>query len=514
VSRRVTNAVDLQELLEIAARIPVDLLGARSTTVITFDQDSDQGDLEVTWGLDDEAVQIVRRDVESRFSASRCTDCQPLAAHVDHDCPLLESVRTSEAGQGIGQIVCLPLGRGQERSGVVTAYLDNTIALNDEEISLISIVAAEITAAMESARLRSRQMATLYAVDQATRERPDLSSLLQRVLASTMTGWGVDAGAIVLVGEENDSWRIETHRGLGPDISSPTFDRVLRLADKAQREEQAVIIQEGTGQAELASLAAILLQTEGQTLGVLFLGSSRPAMFKPAQMELLKAVGSQIALAVRNAQLYSQLRETAVLEERYRLSREMHDGVAQTLSFLGLQAERLEQLVDSPNREILRRELKETRRAIAEAYLDVREAIDGLRLTIDQPEGFTGALQTHVQDFTRRTGLSVDCSGVKPAGEVPPEVALHLLRISQEALTNIRRHANAQHVWVSLIRDNGHLELTVADDGKGFDSGSSRDRHHVGLASMRERVRGLKGQLTLVTSPGQGTRVTARVPLS
>jgi signal transduction histidine kinase len=227
----------------------------------------------------------------------------------------------------------------------------------------------------------------------------------------------------------------------------------------------------------------------------------------------MKAIASQIALAARNAQLYTQLRQTAVLEERYRLSREMHDGLAQTLGYLGMQAERLERLVERGEAERLPAELKELRQVIAEAYLDLRETIDGLRLTVDQPGGFSGALQAHVADFTRRSGLAVDCSCVDAPSDLPPDVALHLLRITQEALANVRRHAKAGRVWVSLARENGALELTISDDGQGFDAASPLERGHVGLASMRERVRSLDGQLTFATSPGQGTRITARVPL-
>jgi signal transduction histidine kinase len=244
----------------------------------------------------------------------------------------------------------------------------------------------------------------------------------------------------------------------------------------------------------------------------LFLGSQEPDAFKPAQIDLMKAIASQIALAVRNAQLYSQLRQSAVIEERYRLSREMHDGVAQTLGYLGMQAERIEGMVDRGEAERLPAELKELRQVIAEAYLDLRETIDGLRLTVDQPGGFSGALQAHLEDFTRRSGLAVDCSGVEAPADLSPTVALHLLRITQEALANVRRHANASRVAIGLARENGALELTISDDGQGFDAASPLERGHIGLASMRERVRSLDGQLTVATSPGQGTRVTASVP--
>ncbi|MFQ5341835.1 MAG: sensor histidine kinase, partial [Anaerolineae bacterium] len=181
--------------------------------------------------------------------------------------------------------------------------------------------------------------------------------------------------------------------------------------------------------------------------------------------------------------------------------------------YLGMQTERLEGMVAEGREEPLKREFAELRRVIAEAYLDVREAIDGLRLDVEQPGGLAEALRMHLQDFATRTGLAVDGAGIEDPGDLSPEVALHVLRIAQEALTNARRHAQASRVSVRLARQDGHLELTVADDGSGFEPGLPQDRHRVGLASMRERARSLGGQLTLATSPGQGTRVTVRVPL-
>lgn len=511
VGRRVTNSSDIQELLEIAARIPVELLGAASASVITFDAERERSTLEMTYGLDAGAVQALRRQAETAHSGQRCANCQPLTAHVNAECHLLASVQAAGAGASLDRIVCMPLGRGDERSGVVSAYLRPGVQPSQEQIHLVSILATEVTGALEAARLRARQMATLYAVDQATQERRSLDALLSRVLETTIDGWGVQAGAILLAAD--DSWDVRTQRGMGHDLGAPAFGLALRLAERARATGQPIFFQEQVAGGLFPSAAVLLLQAEGETLGALFLGAAQPGAFKPAQVELMKAIASQIALAVRNAQLYSQLRQTAVLEERYRLSREMHDGLAQTLGYLGMQAERIEGMAERGESERLPVEIKELRQVIAEAYLDLRETIDGLRLTLDQPGGFSGALQAHVEDFTRRSGLPVDCSCVEAPADLPPDVALHLLRITQEALANVRRHAQASRVWVSLGRENGTLELTVADDGQGFDAASPLARGHVGLASMRERVRSLDGQLTFATSPGQGTRVTARVPL-
>jgi signal transduction histidine kinase len=196
------------------------------------------------------------------------------------------------------------------------------------------------------------------------------------------------------------------------------------------------------------------------------------------------------------------------------LSREIHDGLAQTLGYLSMEMERLERRMADGQAEVWQPELAALRRDVAEAYLDVREAIDGLRLPIDQPGGVAHALRELVANFRERTGLTADCVFSDIPENVPPEIALHLLRIVQEALANVRQHARARHVRVQFTRGaDGLMELIVADDGRGFDPSLPQERRHHGLATMRERVRSLGGQFSLATSPGQGTRLVARVPM-
>lgn len=513
VGHRITNAADVHELLDIAARVPVDLLDAPGTTVITFDEEENDPTLEITWGLDDTAVRALRRRVRTDFPSNRCRSCRPLTAQVMDDCPLLKPLVEAECAGGIDRVVCLPLGRGQKRMGIVAAYLNDAALPSAKQLNLVNILAAEITAALEGVRLRADKMATLYAVDRATQEHDDLDALLQRVLTTTAVGWGAQAGAILLA-EGPEAWSVRVHWGMGEGVGSDEMGLVLRLAEEARTSDRPVIVPEREGQ-RLASVATVPLPAEGGTLGVLFLGAEEPHTFTLNQIDLFTTIAHQIALAVRNAQLYSRLRQMAVLEERYRLAREMHDGLAQTLGYLGMQVERLERLLVEGRHRVLRAELAEVRESIDEAYMDVREAIEGLRLGGEHAGGLPDALRTHLEDFARRTGVQVDDGGidVARAGTLPPEVALQLLRIAQEALTNVRRHARAQHVRVELYRVDGTLELTIADDGCGFDPTLPQGRHHVGLASMRERARSIGGRLTLATGPGQGTRVTVRVPV-
>ncbi|CAG1772915.1 partial Signal transduction histidine-protein kinase/phosphatase DegS, partial [uncultured bacterium] len=232
-------------------------------------------------------------------------------------------------------------------------------------------------------------------------------------------------------------------------------------------------------------------------------------------VELLATMAHQIALAIRNTQLYAQLGEMAVYEERYRLSREIHDGLAQTLAYIGLQTERLEKLLVDGRTDKAMTELADMRQSLRAAYVDVREAIDGLRLGIDNPDQLAIRLAEYAADFSRQT--NIEARFVAEPADVTCEAAaaVQLLRIAQEALTNVRKHAQAGRVDIRLSARPHEIELSVTDNGRGFpnlsESAHAFRRH--GLATMRERAQSLGGTLTIATGVIQGTRVVATIPL-
>jgi signal transduction histidine kinase len=512
LGRQIANAADPQQLVDIAARIPATLLGARGTSVVSFDRDTGRAELEMTWGLPDPAVAALRRRVAAGLPGEQCAGCRPLTAQLTDACPLLEPVVAAGCAQGIGRVVCLPLTHGQERLGVIVSYLGEGPAPAPELVNLLSIVGTEIATALEGLRLRARQLATLYAVDRATRERQGLDDVLDRALATTLDGWGAQAGAILLVDGPDGPWRVGAQRGLGEDLSLPGFGLAPRLFEEARAAGDVLVLPGRQAADGLESVAVAVLRAEGETIGALFLAARRAGAFAPPAANLLAALAHQLALAVRNAQLYAELRQMAVLEERRRLSREMHDGLAQTLGYLSMQIERLGRLAAEGRVEELERQVPALRDVIADAYQDVREATEGLRLTVARPGGLVAAIQECLDDLSERTGLVVELSAPEAPLKVAPETADQLLRIAQEALTNVRRHAAARHVCVRLAVEEGYLELKVIDDGRGFDPAPLEPRGHLGLATMRERARSIHGQFTVATGPTRGTLVTVRVP--
>jgi signal transduction histidine kinase len=202
-------------------------------------------------------------------------------------------------------------------------------------------------------------------------------------------------------------------------------------------------------------------------------------------------------------------------EERGRVARELHDGVAQTLAALHLRVEALAARAIRPE---IRDGLAELKRITQGATEEVRFLARGLRPPVLDELGLLPALTRYAEDFTRTHGIAADVvAGGWADDRLPPAVETALYRIAQEALANVARHSGATAVTVVLLREASSAQLLVEDNGAGWDvgaeSGAETAYHHLGLQGMRERAALLGGAVSFESSSGSGAAVCARLPL-
>jgi len=208
----------------------------------------------------------------------------------------------------------------------------------------------------------------------------------------------------------------------------------------------------------------------------------------------------------------NQLQELAITEERTRLSRELHDSLGHQLTVAVVQLEGAQRLIptkpDQASEMIgaMREELKN-------ALADLRRTVTALRSPIANDLPLESALLTLTQSFQQNTGLATHLSAASTLPELPEPYRLALYRAAQEGLTNIQRHADAQHAWINLEADDKQITLTIHDDGKGLDQLTEK-RSGVGLIGLGERASQLGGELRLTTQPeAGGTKLTFILPL-
>jgi len=204
----------------------------------------------------------------------------------------------------------------------------------------------------------------------------------------------------------------------------------------------------------------------------------------------------------------------AVIQERTRLAREIHDGLAQTLAFLKLQAAQMQNYLAQGDLARLSQVLKDNYQVLAEAYLDTRQAIDNLRLT--PQDGLLASLEQVIADFEPILGLTIE-RNFQPVSaawhqQLTPEIQAQLLRIVQEALNNIRKHARAKRVWINVHEWQEELRLELGDDGQGFDSEDVPEISHHGLRGMRERSEMIGADFQIISQVRQGTLVRLALP--
>ena len=356
-----------------------------------------------------------------------------------------------------------------------------------------------------------------------------LTELLDSVARAACELLGVDVGMVGLYDEETQEIimkaaagvRAEAHKGMrmpvspgspgcalleGRPVIAEAFDQNNMLhTDNSLLEEERIV-----------SILAIPLRYGDRFLGVIEVMSRDRREFTQANAHLLMRMAQIAVISLENAQLYHQLRYLAALEERDRLAREMHDDLAQVLGYLNVRAAMVDDLLSTGQLAGAKESLDELKRAAKRAYTDVREEIFNLRTSVSQRVGLLPTLRTYLAEYHTHYGLDTKLVFEHELLTVfPSEVASQLLRIIQEALTNVRKHASASEAFVRFVQSGGVVCVQVEDNGLGFDPQAKRTngRQSYGLQIMRERAESIGGSLDLVSQPGQGTRLTVCIPL-
>jgi signal transduction histidine kinase len=237
--------------------------------------------------------------------------------------------------------------------------------------------------------------------------------------------------------------------------------------------------------------------------------------------ELASAVNRMAEGLGHEAELERRAREArqmAIVEERQRLARELHDGIAQIVGYVSTKAMAVRLLMQRGEHAEAAKGLRQMEAAARDVYTDLRAAILDLKTTVNSGGRFVPTLTVYVERFREQSGIPTDLTlgAGADALALSPEREVQLLRIVQEALTNVRKHAGASHAWVRLDSDGGEtVSIVIGDDGSGFNPAAAERNHrpHFGLCTMRERAEAVGGMLSVDTTLGAGTRITVVLPL-
>jgi PAS domain S-box-containing protein len=379
---------------------------------------------------------------------------------------------------------------------------------------------------------RTRELSVLYEVATAGSQALNLEEVLSLALERVVEAVRSDSGAIQLLEEEatpSSDWtakrkrlRMAVQQGLPPEFLAQAISpqHGPSLGDRVVEQGEMLIVPDMTSDPRTASLhdmgarsfVGVPLRVGGRTVGVLSV--TRKAEQPPYSVEelsLLTSIAGQLGVAVESAWLRRRLEKAAVIEERERLARDLHDSVTQLLYTLNLCAASGQRALAEDNREVLADSLSQLGNAARQALREMRLMLYELRPPSLAERGLVKTLHRRLDDVERRVGVS---ARLLTSGELrlSEPIEQELYHIALEALNNALKHAEPTQITVSVCVDDDGLDLKVVDNGRGFALPVLETASGMGLVTMRERAERLGAVLTIDSAPGEGTQVKVSMP--
>ena len=387
----------------------------------------------------------------------------------------------------------------------------------------------------EVIRQRSLQLEALHEAALALTNELDLQIVLQKVVDLSRELLNAKYGALAVFGQESRRIAQFFTSGITEEqrkkMGSPP--QGLGLLGAMGPSNQPLIIDNiaadprSTGfpphHPQMRSLLGVPIKSKGEVFGNLYLADKllesgaedrSENSFVESDRQLLEKFATQAAIAIENAQLYRKTQELAVLQERERFSMDLHDGIMQSVYGTGLSLQEAQHDMQNEQPEVHKR-MDQAIQDLGQVLRDIRNYILGLRPDRLQDRNIVKGVSEIALELRANTLLNVrvDALDKEEFEEWAGEATVELLFITQEALTNVRKHSHARNVEITLDREGDVLCLTIDDDGIGFDASQLTEAEGNGLRNMRERARNIGAEIEIIPKQGQGTQIRVSSPL-
>lgn len=498
INRTLMTVPDEKQLVEAALSMIQKVAGAAAVSFVPMD----------AWGVPLPAFSqgTLPRSVLTAWAEhltsprvrQTCRTCQRMQAESGEKCPALEGPFS-----GL-DVHCLPAWRGERILGMLNLYLPAGQTLNPELRHFFTEILSQVSQALETFRLRAREMDALRFYQHEDASSAETSMQINNMIEDLLPLLDAEAALVFIeppfLGQTGSSIRRGSAGGL----------TVLNGWVEKLRQRQEPGGATGTRLPERIQVEPILTP-DGTAVGELWFLPHEGV--EPGELEKsrIQYMVRQIGQLLEMERLNKGLQYEAVIQERTRLAREIHDSLAQTLAYLKLTAARMQVYLGEGDYSRLSLAIRESHQALSEAYTDTRKAIDDLRLA--PPENLHDWLAQLAQGFERENGVPVHMRIAPEMPELQSEVQVQLMRIIQEALNNVRKHARARQVELDGYRWKQDWIIQIQDDGLGFFPDEVPEYSRYGLRGMRERSEAIGADFQVTSKPGQGTTVTIRLPV-
>ncbi len=413
--------------------------------------------------------------------------------------------------------------------GARTLFYDMTIDPlynSDGDVTGITCAATDVTERKyreEELRRRLAESEGLQKIAKGLLQKIGLDEVLEIVCAEAMQLTAAEGSAVLLLDE--DGWLRLTHRAGLPVYSLDHLPVEGSFAGQAIQSGSLIWIDRQESEPDeienrwqglpwtpgLRSMLSVPLKVDLQAIGVLNI-LNKPGDLTREDIRIIDLFADQAAMIIEHVRLQRQAEQLAVLEERQRLARELHDSVTQALYSVTLYADAARMAFSAKKWEALERNLQDARNMAREAMYDMRLLVFELRPFMLDKEGLASALRARLAAVEGRAGLKTEVL-VEGERRLPIGIEEELYRIAQEGLNNVVKHANAGEVQILLAYGEDTVSLKLIDDGLGFDPEIASRSGGLGLQGIQERVLRLGGNLQIETASGRGTRLMVMIPI-
>jgi signal transduction histidine kinase len=510
VTTALTQSFDVEKTLDDILDTVIEVLGMELGAVFLLDKEEQGLSLVAHRNLPSEVPEC-----ETGLKASRM-----LASHGELLCKLAGPLRAKGEVNGllfVGARTACPLLRQEEQ---LLSTICNIIGTFVENVRLYQ----------ESVRDLQIERSLAQVAEEVTSEL-ELDRVLPKVMQIAVDVLDTDGGVVALLDEERNIITYPYLHHLPPDLADVTVSKGEGLSGEVMTTGDAMVIDNyqtypravpAFVEAGLASVAVVPIVSGDRTFGALSVMSiDKVKSFSQRDMTILTAIGRQAAIAIENAYLYENMRfyarkiTQAQESERRRIARELHDDTIQSLIGLSRQMEAIATGEKGLPASAAQR-VRGLQAATSEVIQRVRRFSQDLRPSILDDLGLLPTLEELTTELNQ-DGLHAEFRVIGEERRLSSEAELTLFRIAQEALNNVRRHAEATRVVTSIEMSAGAVQMTVEDDGIGFRPPTLSDHPAVasrlGLIGMHERARLLSGTLLIDSAPGQGTKVIVNAPV-
>ena len=537
ISGTISQSLDLETIMKTSLDTVLQVFGFDFGAIYLLDPDGESLTLQIYRGrsaVEELVASAHQLRLGEGSSDQAVTEMRPVVLDVsDPTIPFSHPFLESE---GIQTLASTPLVTKGHAIGMLTLGARQADALADADLSLLAAIGQQIGIAVENAYLyqetgrRAEELALLHQASVFLTSSLDPQTIYAQVTqqavqlldcqVSAIFRWdqrqqeAVGVSAYGIPDEVIHSLRVKPGDGelMLPAISPGR--RSISISDASLDPHLSSFWQE---KFNMRALLALPVWGKARPLGFIFIiDQEKPRRWLPQEIELAESLANLASIALENAILHQQVERAAALEERQRIAADMHDGLAQTLSYLGHKMDQLIETTDPADSDPTpAAELHHLRETINEATREVRLTIASLQKSPAPPQSLQAMLADSVSDFGRDSDTQAQwLDSTQEAIMLPADCAEQVQRIVQEALLNAARHAEAGHIQICLDVRPDEFEIRIQDDGKGFDPQAPPldQRQRFGLSIMRARAARIGGRVRIDASPGRGTQVILTCP--